>query len=907
MPLRPAIRRLLLPSVVAVGLVAAACDGPNRFSGVGPVGTSGARAPTVEIETPRGDSLAARPLGDSVLVRARVTDDVGVDSVRIFGVAQRGDPQLGTDRVVTRFAPKTLVLPSPRDTVVTRYLIATQDDTREVVSIVVEAFDAEGVMTADTTRITVGGPNVDLLNLEEGQAVQAGLSLSLQAVASDPNGVVGLEFRISGAFADTLRRSFNPAIDSVRLDTAIVIPPNTTGDIEVLVVARNSVDISGQDGPVRLRVVPPGAQDDTRPSLSMSVASATRLEAEDSVRVTLTGGDDPQGAGVVRAGVTVTALAPGRGVSETRVFTRDFQPPRTGSVTETVAFAPFNIDPTFLPDTLVFEVTAFMVDASGNCAAAVTPEQTQSLTCVTGANGAVTAEGANAFRHTRAIVAGRTVNLPAGGRIMDAAVDVPRRTLLLSNHTQDRVDRFDLRTQGFAGFVPVGSEPWGLDLDRTGDTLFVANSGGTNVSKVLLGASSAAEVPQARLLTPPVAFFDVERAIDDTGLLRYQVFPIPNHPPCGTPSFSDRPQFVVQDFTGRLVYSTKTTACAPFGTMRKAFVPPGGFKAVVVMFYEHAAMLPDEDFTGVANADLVVSFGAEVGVEDVVTGDTARIVTGPVGDSLPQNAVQRAVEQAREQGSNAVAIPGRFSIANLGFSDTTFVARAGNRRWAVFGEGTVQSGRVIMYDAGQDRISTVVQVSDILRNASERVRGIGLNYDGTLGVARGRQAYFFTTDLRLQGVADLPAGGAGAALHPLHANATSLDHPAGTYEPNTHLAFVGTGERTIDIVDTFHFFRSGRIFIRDVVSGPLRAVLPFPEDNVGRQCRTTPISDRFGNPIGGAVEIFANGDFNAPHPPDGPTEDLCIVLKLFGVTDTGGVVVVDVRKSDILRNHPARR
>jgi hypothetical protein len=55
------------------------------------------------------------------------------------------------------------------------------------------------------------------------------------------------------------------------------------------------------------------------------------------------------------------------------------------------------------------------------------------------------------------------------------------------------------------------------------------------------------------------------------------------------------------------------------------------------------------------------------------------------------------------------------------------------------------------------------------------------------------------------------------------------------------------------------------------------------------------------------VEIFAGGDFNTPHPAaGGPTEDACIVVKLVGITDVGGVVVVDVRKSDVLELHPSR-
>ncbi len=66
------------------------------------------------------------------------------------------------------------------------------------------------------------------------------------------------------------------------------------------------------------------------------------------------------------------------------------------------------------------------------------------------------------------------------------------------------------------------------------------------------------------------------------------------------------------------------------------------------------------------------------------------------------------------------------------------------------------------------------------------------------------------------------------------------------------------------------------------------------------------MTDETGAQIGEAVEIFAGGNFESPHPADGPSEDNCIVQKLFGATNSGGVVVIDVRKSDILRNHPSR-
>ena len=122
-----------------------------------------------------------------------------------------------------------------------------------------------------------------------------------------------------------------------------------------------------------------------------------------------------------------------------------------------------------------------------------------------------------------------------------------------------------------------------------------------------------------------------------------------------------------------------------------------------------------------------------------------------------------------------------------------------------------------------------------------------------------------------------------------------------------HLGARQSGDKTIDIIDTFHFFVSGRLFIKDLPSGPLRAVLPFAEDNVGLTCTTRAVVDQDGNNIGNAVEIFQGGDFNAPHPASGgPTEDACVVVKLVAITDVGGVVVVDVRKSDVLRLHPAR-
>jgi hypothetical protein len=82
------------------------------------------------------------------------------------------------------------------------------------------------------------------------------------------------------------------------------------------------------------------------------------------------------------------------------------------------------------------------------------------------------------------------------------------------------------------------------------------------------------------------------------------------------------------------------------------------------------------------------------------------------------------------------------------------------------------------------------------------------------------------------------------------------------------VSFVGQADHTVRILDTAHFTERGQIHIRDNIAGPLRAGPPLPTDN------------------GGTGAACVGQD--------------CVVVKLYAVTDGGGVVVVDVRRRDIL-------
>ena len=78
---------------------------------------------------------------------------------------------------------------------------------------------------------------------------------------------------------------------------------------------------------------------------------------------------------------------------------------------------------------------------------------------------------------------------------------------------------------------------------------------------------------------------------------------------------------------------------------------------------------------------------------------------------------------------------------------------------------------------------------------------------------------------------------------------------------------MGQADNTVRVLDTSHFTERGQLHIRDIVTGPLKAGLPLPTDNGGQ----------------GAGCVGQD----------------CVVVKLYGITDGGGVVVVDVRRRDI--------
>jgi hypothetical protein len=468
---------------------------------------------------------------------------------------------------------------------------------------------------------------------------------------------------------------------------------------------------------------------------------------------------------------------------------------------------------------------------------------------------------------TALVVYGRTYTLPVNrnGAIADLVVDRARGNVFLSNINYGRLEVWQKATQGFdATGVVVGSQPWGMTMSRTagaGDTLYVANSGGTNLSRVFIGAATASSMREDltnRLLTRVSFMYKLTEVRDPaTGKIRITVSaPI---------TYSDRPQYVEQSSSGRLYFSTKPTSAAPLGTVR--YLDPAapapdqrfilafatarcGSELVAGRQHRCARRSFRPSATSVANDALTLCDHASGATSSAVVRDVD--VRHPGRHQQPQDRGAAVRRRVRCQ-------PRRDSI---GLSDTTFAASSGDGKWISFGEGNTKRafGRdLLLRDDGTvpgtyTYASPAINVADLINNAADKIFGIALDKTGkTLGI-HGAESYFAAVELpftqRLQGKKSTFAQGAGITFHP------NADGTATTAADR--LAFVASANGSIEMIDIAYYdFQRGSLATKYNLYGPLRASLPFPGD------------------------------------------DPSVVFKLFGVSSSG-LVVIDVTAADIL-------
>ena len=742
----------------------------------------------------RFDTTVKNTAGDSAVSFTLVaSDNLDLDQIH---VDVTGGVQMSKD---TTLAPATTAV-----SLAMRVPVPPSVAPGTPIFVVARARDGAGNQSvSDTLRLSAGNlrpPTATLVAPAPASLFVVGKKSALTIVATSPLRVSAVGYRTAGPFAahDSVVYSGTAIADSVVLTDTLTVPANAPAGI--LTITPFVVDAAGRvanGAPVQYAV-----QSVTTTNVVPVPSSAfpVRLEAADTLRVAAS---DPTGIKVIgyeilsRADTTRrfgadSVVLDGSLVNDARRFTLRLRPDTLLATADSLPLRVY--------------VRGFATNIGGT--RATTP-------LVAGGNAPDTA----------LVVAGTTNPLPQGGQLADG-IYVPRLDrLYLTNIALNQLEVFDLAGRRFLSPVTVGSQPWGIAAwpratDGTfGDTLVVANSGGTNVSYVdLTGSGSGREVYRYPL--PNIVAYSVTTALNTAGLPMQQrtVY-----------DFSDRPQFLATTCSGSpttgngcaepiLVYST-----TPTGGQSTPFQNAGTIRWENLV--RHSSHLFFEQAIGQSQGHLDTLLVIRYAAAGVGSDSTLVPYQQPATDLATGGAATYSVV---------------VNLANLGFRDTTYVRNSGNFSHAIFGEGgPVLGSRALMFDATRglaptvtdvltnhtyslstpmiDRgISPAFNVSDYIANAYARIAGVAINFDGSLGAIRGDSTYLVDANLRLQGLLQTDGGpNAGFDFHPRN---TGLNSTAGT-----RFAFSASQLPQIEVYDTYCYQRVRTIPVRDPIVGPIRA------------------------------------------------------------------------------------
>ena len=689
------------------------------------------------------------------------------------------------------------------------------------VRVVTVAQDAGGNTSTAEAIARAVDPHVPQVSLLHPDAfVIVGGTYTVNVLASDTTGLTKVGYRMTGAIirADSALLSQPlPTTDTVTY--SIAIPSNTPvgSTLQITPFAENRASLRSGSAPYTVRVQAQGT-DLIPPTVYQTVAP--RLETTDSLEITARDTDGlirivgflaRNTAGQIAYTSADTLTQPSQQVTRKKVFNAPVQ----------------------LRGQTLF-ITAYATDVSGRTGYAIPTGST------------IPAAADSLAKRDQIVYAfGLTYALPANSLGGDIAVDEPRSTVYVSNINQNQLEAWAYSsTLTSLPAVSVGSMPWGLAIDNSGSMLFVANSGSTNISRVSL----INRREEGRVKTSNEWVYDVQVAVSESGYQYVVNGPI---------DYSDRPQYIAQSASGALYYSTRPTSEAEPGTLRRIdnYLDT---RSEPRQLWQYGYRAPNHYV--IINSD-------HVGVVEGANGETDRITIceHPVGQELNTSVcVTATTVDSAYLALKAAPINGNLEavweldVASLALPDTNFVAVGADRRRVAFGEASAQgrAGRVLLVTdpAGTPpdltQYSDGIEIRDLTNNASDRVFGLAINANSTNVSVHGVETFFADSSLRLQGKFATFNDGAGIAFHPGNVNENTTNVSA-------RVAFVASGDKSIQIVDSYSYRLRGRIPIRTNLYGPLRAVLRSPSDD-----------------------------------PD-------VVVKLFGLTPEG-IVVIDVRSGDIL-------
>ena len=768
---------------------------------------------------------------DTVIAQAHMSDAGGLANLFIVGVAIRGNPDLGATDTVrlydTVYVPVkvnrsvTSLPPGVTDTLVQRLMlpvsgIASIPDT--LVYFIGQAADRAGNIRRVENRVRrVSGPSLVIEQPAYGDSVSPGQIITVQVRASDSDGVSTVGYTFTGSnFIRTRADTLSAPLPTTHTFTDTITVPSDAVIGDSLTISPFGTDAGNRSGAgtfVRV-LVSTTVADAVSPRVYQTVPSRMQSTHSLSIRA-------EDNSGVARVGYYLFHVPSGA-----LITSRDsvLSAPYVSGITVEMPV----IVPSIYAGGQAYAIS-YAEDALANRGWSIRSGTTLPQ-----------ADSTLAKRDTVLLAFGTTSPYPTNSKMADLAVNANTGQVFLANMAANRVNIWRASDSTFFSSIAVGSEPWGLAVDVTGDTLFVANSGGTNFSVV----SFTSLREERRIRTPNTVVADVSAQFRE-GVWRYTAVII---------DYSDRPQNIGVSANGNIFFSTKPTSTAPAGTIRFYDMQR---REVQQIWQYGAAAAPGKIM--VLNIDGIAvfpSFNPDVSDQIRICGHeygNPGVTRCRQGDNI------YAVVDSLRTIDLVAAVLATVTPESLVLTDTTFVAEGGDKRWIAFGEAHTGSraGRIMLAkdEAGSQVddlfFSPGISVTDLTNNASEKVFGLALNSNSSSLAAHGNLTYFADVDelafhQRLQGtVASGP--GAGIAFHPDNNGAQSDTHG---------VAFIATGNSSILVADSWNFYVRREIPIAASITGALVASRPFPGD-----------------------------------PAD-------VVVKLFGMTSSG-LVVIDLRQSDI--------
>jgi len=795
--------------VLVAGAVVAACQTARNPGGV----AQDTIPPTILLSNTVGDT---QPISGGLQFTVNAADNLGLKTIRLTysGGYVAGPIDTTFTSAVTQITiQKTITFPA-------------NSAAGGLVRIVGRAIDGAGNIAEDTIFIFLSNTQalkVLLLSPLPNAVASNGKSIQVQVAAVQNTGIrkIGFQYSPSGSLTNPTTPPSDSIIFSPPYQDSVVYTDTlnvaaSSGTILIVGFAEDSTGRRATSGSVTVTIQ--STQNDVTPP-SVQVFANARVEVTDSVLVTAT---DPSAISWI-----------GMKLSNTSGTLLRFDSIAVGgNLTQVSQAFPLNLAAiiTTFPTDVVVQGYACDGAAARNCGYSTL-------------NGIV---GGTLQSDTVHVVAGVTRALPAGGQIADAIFNANQNELYLTNPALSRVEIFQVANTSFvaAGIPTAGPQPWGLalwprdTLGNYGDTIVVANSGGTELSVIDVrpGVRRLAwrqDLPDFLIETYKVVSVGVAYTAQIT------VYDL-----------SDRPQYLAT-----VCRPAGGTACAADSVFALYSTTPTA--SSTAPFNGRGTLRMEKLINSQDTTQLFGHFFWEIGATTTSSSsDTLRIV---MRRGLPYN--QTRVVLSACAGVNV-------DLNTFGLGDSTYARNSGNFTHAFFGEGgniTAAFARVMSYSALQPLVhgaptfktchtspdtltgpidagdndadfgmSPGVDVSDFISNTGVKISSIATNFNGGTNVVRADSIYFLDEGLRLKGASVSPTGTPGMDMNYNHAFAAGEGGTptfGGSGNPNDRLLFAARPDGNIDIFDTFFYGVVGSIPVRDPIIGPLRVA----KDNLGNQ------------------------------------------------------------------------